>query len=107
MQKVYIESVLNRVGVNSSSDISETHGVEIGPREEGESGVEWPHGEAFISLMWLSTMARPDISNYVRAGARHFHNPTERPWKAVVKMMAYLHGARFLGLPFCGARGSI
>ena len=96
--------MLNRFGVNASSDIPATPGVELGPREEGEPGGGWPYREAVGSLMWLSTMTRPDISNAVRAVARHSHNPTERHWKAVLKIMEYLHGTRFLGLTF--VRGS-
>ena len=103
-QKAFIESMLNRFGVNSSSDIPATPGVELGPREEGEPDGDWPYREAVGSLMWLSTMTRPDISNAVRAVARHSHNPTERHWKAVLKIMAYLHGTRFMGLTF--VRGS-
>ena len=54
--------------------------------------------------MWLSTMTRPDISKAVRAVARHSHNPTDRHWEAVLKIMAYLHGTRGMGLMF--VRGS-
>ena len=54
--------------------------------------------------MWLSTMTRPDISNAVHAVARHSHNPIDRHWEAVVKMMAYLHGTRGMCLIF--VRGS-
>ena len=56
------------------------------------------------SLMWLSTMTRPDILNSVRAVARHSHNLTDRHWKAVLKTMAYLHWTRGMGLTF--VRGS-
>ena len=48
--------------------------------------------------MWLSTMTRLDVSNAVRAVARHSHNPTDRHWKEVLKTMAYLHGTRGMGL---------
>ena len=41
-QKAFVESMLNRFGVNSSSDIPATPGVELGPREEGEPKREWP-----------------------------------------------------------------
>ena len=54
--------------------------------------------------MWLSTKTRPDISNAVRAVARHSHNLTDRHLKAVLKIMAYLHGTRGTGLTF--VRGS-
>ena len=96
--------MLNRFGMNSSSDTPETPGVELGPREEGEPKGDWPYREAVGSLMWLSTMTRPDISNAVRTVARHSHNPTDRHWKAVLKIMAYLHGTRGMGLTF--VRGS-
>ena len=52
--------------------------------------------------MWPSPRTKPDIPNAVRAVARHFHNPTERHWKAV---LAYLHGAKFLGLTFVWGSG--
>ena len=55
--------------------------------------------------MWLPTMARPDISNAVRSVARHSHNPTDRHWKAVLKIMAYLHGTRGMGLTFLRGSG--
>ena len=96
--------MFNHFGVRSSSDIPATPGVELGPREEGEPRGDWPYREAVDSLMWLSTMTRRDISNALRAAARHSHNPTHRNWKAVLKIMAYLHGTRAMGLTL--VRGS-
>ena len=103
-QKAFVESMLNRFCVNLSSDVPATPGVELGPREEGEPKEYWPYRAAVGSLMWLSTMTRPDISNAVRALPRHSHNPTDRHWKAVLKIMAYLHGTRGIDLTF--VRGS-
>ena len=103
-QTAFVESMLNRFGMNSSSGIPATPGVELDPREEGEPKGDWPYREAVGSLMWLSTMTWPDISNAVRAVARHSHNPTDRHWKAVMKIMAYLHGTMGMGLTF--VRGS-
>ena len=103
-QKAFVESMLSRFGVNSSSDIPATPGVELGPSEKGEPKGGWPYREAVGSLMWLSTITRPDMSNAVRAVARHSHNPTGRHWKPVLKIMAYLHGTRGMGLTF--VRGS-
>ena len=60
--------------------------------------------EAVGSLMWLVTMTRPDIANAVRAVARHSHSPTERHWKAVLKIIEYLLDSKYLGLTF--ERGS-
>ena len=75
-QKAFVESMLNRFGGNSSSGIPATPGAEPGPREEGEPKGNWPFREAVGSLVWLSTMTRPKISNAVRAVARHSHNLT-------------------------------
>ena len=74
--------------MNSSSDIPATPGVELGPKEEGEPKRDWPYREAVDSLIWLSTMTRPDISNAVRAVAHHSHYPTDRNWKESLKIMA-------------------
>ena len=49
-------------------------------------------------------MTWPDIPNAVGAVARHSHKRTDRDWKAVVKIMAYLHATRGMGLTF--VRGS-
>ena len=40
----------------------------------------------------------------MRPEARHSQNPSDRHWKAVMKILAYLHGTRGLGLTF--VRGS-
>ena len=64
-QKAFVESMLNHFGVNSSSDIPATPGVELGPREEIEPEGGWPYREAAGSLMWLSTMTWPDFSHCV------------------------------------------
>ena len=103
-QKAFVEGMLNRFGVNSSSDIPATPVIELGSREESELKKDWPYKETVGSLMRLSTMTRPDISNAVRAVACRSHNPTDRHWKAVLKIMAYLHGTKGMGLTF--VRGS-
>ena len=96
--------MLKRFDVKSSPDILATAGVELGPREEGEPVGGWPYRKAGGSLIWLSTMTRPDISNTVRAVARHSHSLTDRHWKVVIKIMEYLHGTKDIGLTF--VRGS-
>ena len=50
--------------------------------------------------MWSATMTRPDISNAVCAVPCKSHNPTDGHWKAVMKIITYLHGSRGLGLTF-------
>ena len=56
------------------------------------------------SLMWLSTMTPPDITNVVRVVARYAHEPTERLWQAVIKILLYPNGTKRLGITY--VRGS-
>ena len=60
--------------------------------------------EAVGSLMWLLNMTRPDITNAVRAVARYAHEPTERLWQAITKILPYLNGAKSLSITY--VRGS-
>ena len=72
--------------------------MELGPREDEPSG-DCPYREVVGGfLMRLSTMTWSDISNAVRAVVRHSHNPTDRHWKAVTKIMAYLVPSRGQGV---------
>ena len=56
--------------------------------------------EAVGSLMWLSTMTRPDITKAVRAVARYAHEPTERLWQAIMKILSYLNRTKSLGITY-------
>ena len=40
--------------------------------------------------MWIANQTRPDISNAVRAVARHSHKPKKSHWKAAQKILDYL-----------------
>ena len=61
--------------------------------------------EAVGSLLCLSTMTRPDITNAVRAVARYAHTPTERLWRAIMKILSYLNGTKGVGITYmCGNR---
>ena len=71
-QNAFVESMPNRFVVNSSSDIPATPGVELGPREEGEPKGDWPYRETVGSMMWLSTMTLPGISNAVNIYSQAF-----------------------------------
>ena len=50
--------------------------------------------------MWIANQTRPDISNAVRAVARHSHEPKKNHWKAAQKILNYLLETAHLGLKF-------
>ena len=55
-------------------------------------------------MMWLLIMTRLDIWNAVRAVACHSHIHTDRHWKEILEIIAYLRGTKGMGLTF--VRGS-
>jgi len=99
-QTSFIETLARRFGVTKTSEFPAVVGANLEARMEGESSGPWAYREAVGSLMWLVTMTRPDIANAVRAVARHSHNPTERHWKAVLKIIEYLLGSKELGITY-------
>ena len=78
-QEVYVESLMARFDVHTTSDTPASPGADLGPNREDESGGDWPVKEAVGSLPWLSTMMRPDITNALRAMTRYTHT-AERLW---------------------------
>ena len=103
-QEAYVESLMRRFDVHSTTNIPTSPGADLGPKREEEPGGGWPVREAVGSLLWLSTMTRPDITNAVRAVARYAHEPTEGLWKTITKMLSYLDGTKSLGITY--VRGS-
>ena len=103
-QEAYFESWMRRFDVQSISDIRASPGADLEPKQDDEPGGDWPVREAVGSLMWLSTMNLPDITNALQAVARYAHEPAERLWQAIMKMLSYLIGTKSLSSTY--VRGS-
>ena len=99
-QRAFIESVVSRYGVDAESNLPASQSDDLGPRRNDESVCDKPVRTAVGSLIWLSGMMRPDIANVARAVARQVHNPVEKHWRAVMKVIAYLNKTKDLGLAF-------
>ena len=99
-QRAFLESVVSRYGVDAVSNLPASQSAYLGPRRNDEPVGDKPGCAAVGSLIWLGGMTRPDIANAVRAVARQAHDPAERHWRAVRKIIAYLNKTKDLGLVF-------
>ena len=77
-QEACVEILIARFDIHTTSDTPASLGADLGPKRSDESGGDWPVREAVSSLLWLSTMTRPDITNAMRAVARYAHTLTGR-----------------------------
>ena len=91
--------------VHTTSDPPAFPGADLGPKWDDESGGDWPVRETIGSLLWLSTMTRPNFTNAVREVVRYARTPTEMLWQAIAKILSYLNGNTSFGVTWC-VRGS-
>ena len=99
-QRAFIESVSCGYGVNTVSGLPASQSADLGPRREEEPVCDKPVRAVVGSLIWVGDLIRPDIANAVRAVARQAHDPAERHWRAVCKIISYLNGTKKLRLVF-------
>ena len=97
-QEAHVESLMKPFDVQSISDSLASSGADLGPKQDDEPEGDWSVREAVGSLMWLSIMTQPDITNAVRDVARFAHESTERLWQAIMKILTYLNGTKSLGI---------
>ena len=102
-QTAFVETLLRRFPVEGVRD-TPSSSLDLDARREDEPTGNWPYRQVVGSLMWLANMTRPDIANAVRAVARHAHNPSERHWRAVQRILMYLKSHKDWGITF--QRGS-
>ena len=93
-QTRFIENMLSKFDV-----FAETHGTSSLPAYttadlrsigDDEDATGKPFREVVGSLPWVANQTRPDISNAVRAVARHSHEPKLKHWRAAAKILRYL-----------------
>ncbi|CAB1112078.1 unnamed protein product [Ectocarpus sp. CCAP 1310/34] len=99
-QESYIRSVLERFNVCRTSSIPASLTNDYKSVMEDEGARDVPFREVVGSLMWIANQTRPDISNAVRAVARHSHEPKKSHGKAAQKILNYLLEAAHLTLKY-------
>lgn len=97
-QEIYIRSVLERFNICRTSSIPASLANENRSLMEDEGAGDVPFREVVGSLMWIANQTRPDISNAVRAVARHSHEPKKSHWKAAQKILNFLLETAHLAL---------
>ena len=108
-QHLYVESMVKRFDVKKATKIPAASGVPTlskadEPRnpEEIKKMRKFPYREAVGALMWMATMARPDIACAVRAVARFCKNLGPAHKKAVMKILQYLLHTKKWGITYGG-----
>lgn len=97
-QHVYIKSIIGRFDINkdhlmpASSTINKSR-EDCSTAEEGNKRMtNFPYREAVGTLVWASTMTRPDIGNAIRNVEKYHEGAGQAPWKAAMKILQHLRG---------------
>ncbi|CAN0035020.1 unnamed protein product, partial [Sphacelaria rigidula] len=99
-QTTFTNTLLKCFEMRGYSEIPASVSVKLGPTTGEDKKVNRPYRNAVGGLMWLATVTRPDIVNSVRALALQAHDPCERHWEAVIKVLQYLNETQEFGLTF-------
>ena len=99
-QTAFAKNMVQHYNISATLNIPGSPDADLGPRKYGEPGSneDFPKYRALVgSLMWLSVMTRPDITNALRACAHQSHNPSPRHWKALLQVAAYVNATKDMG----------
>ena len=106
-QAAYVERILREHGMWDAKSVStpiETS-AKLVPAEDGyqaEQKFKTRYQSAVGSLMYAMLGTRPDIAYAVSVVSRYAHNPTNKHWGAVKRILAYLKGTVHMELTFQG-----
>ena len=96
----FTKSVLDKFNIFRTSSIPASLANDNRSLKEDEGAGDVPFREVVGSLMRIASQTRSDISNAVRAVARHSHEPKRSHWKAAQKILNYLLETAHLTLKF-------
>lgn len=92
-QAPYIKRLLERFNMNNAKPVKTPSepGVYL-QTSDSDIKTKYPYREAVGSLIFLSTVSRPDICFAVNQVSRFINNPNEKHWQAVKRILRYLKG---------------
>lgn len=103
-QAKYTQNMLNQYGFSDAYAVSTP--MEPGMLSDNSTNeaqlTNKPCREAVGSLLYLSTISRPDISFAVNFVSRHVSNPKQNHWKIIERIFRYLKGTFEYGIFFTG-----
>ena len=85
-----VDTLLVRFDVKHSFYIPASTGDELESTTDDDVVTDRPFRQPVGGMMWLARKTRPNIADASRAVARYSHNPCERHWVTVEKILAYL-----------------
>ena len=100
-QPAYTQTVLRKFNMENAKPVDTPVDISsklVKMNEDSESANQEQFQSAVGSLLYLSTMTRPDITYAVSNVAKFCANPAKEHWIAVKRIMRYLIGTMHLGL---------
>ena len=100
-QSHYIEKILNKF--SKDDDHLARTPVDVNlflSKNVHESISQLEYAQIIRSLMYLMNCTRPDIAYAVSKLSRYTSNPGVEHWKAIIKVLRYLHFTRNIGLNY-------
>lgn len=98
-QKKYIENLLKKLKMENCKAVS-TPGPTFDLSVGNNSPCKAPYRETIGSLLFLASVARPDIAFTVNQLSRYNENPNNDHWEGVKRLLRYLQGTKEYGLTF-------
>jgi len=101
-QPDYTKTILKKFGFEDAYDASTPMepGMLTNKLMNDKDLTNKPYREAVGSLLYLSTMTRPDISYAVNYLSRHVNRPKVSHWRTVQRVFRYLQGTEKYGIFF-------
>lgn len=96
-QGAYTRKILDRFRMSEAKPVSmpADPNVTLIPVMSAEEKLcNGPYREAVGSLMFLTTVSRPDIAYAVNTASKFLNKPSELHWRAVKRILAFLVGTK-------------
>lgn len=100
-QRDYVEQIIKKFCMSDSNSASTPADANVViTKKLDESIVNFPYREAIGSLLFLSSVSRPDISFAVNVLSRYVNNPSQQHVNAVKRVIRYLINTKDLCIKY-------